>query len=159
MSRVGGRAKKGIAQKEQQQMENEVYEFLLMGYSRREIVEYLALNYNLNELQAIGLYDRAHNQILELGDFDIERIITQHVAYYEEAARYLDSIGDFNAKSLALNAKEKLLKLFEEDQQTIDIDTTINIDISQLDYDMSKLESKEQDRFQTLFQKVRELKS
>ena len=151
---------RGVPQKIVQQMQDELYEFILMGYPRNEILEYFELNYNLKTDTIIGMYNSAHSKLLEFGEFDTERIITQHIAYYEEAMRYFDSVGDFIAKSQAMNAKEKLLKLFEEDEQTIiDVDTHININIEQLDYDMDKLSATEQEEFQQLFSKVRKLKS
>lgn len=138
-----------------QQMRLEVTEFILQGYSLTEVTDYLQLNYNLDIENARRYYRRSHLEILELGEFDIENVVIQHVFYYEEAARYFDSIGDFVSKSKAMNAKEKLLKLFEDEENEIEINNNININVDQLNYDMKKLNVEEQNRFNELFQKVR----
>src|SRR5690606_29596353 len=122
-----------------QQMKDEIIEFILNGYSRTEIAEYLELNYNINRENAFRYYRLAHISIMEIGDFDIEIIVTQHFFYYEEAIRYFDSVGNFNAKAIAMNAKEKLLKVFEDDELLIEVENNINIEVEQMDYDISKL--------------------
>lgn len=138
-----------------QQMKLEVTEFILQGYSLTEVTDYLQLNYNLDIENARRYYRQAHLQILELGEFDIETIVMQHVFYYEEAARYFDSVNDFISKSTAMNAKEKLLKLFEDEENEIEVNNNVNINIDQLNYDMNKLNVQEQNRFNEIFQKVR----
>lgn len=138
-----------------QQMKLEITEFILQGYSLTEVTDYLELNYNLDVENARRYYRLAHLEILEFGEFDIETIIIQHVFYYEEAARYFDSVGDYVSKSIAMNAKEKLLKLFEDEDNEIEVNNNVNINVDQLSYDMSKLNVQEQNRFNELFQKVR----
>lgn len=150
----GGKNNRYEIEKRFQQMKGEVMEFVLQGYALSEVVEYLQLNYNLNVENARRYYRDCHLEILELGDFDIENIVIQHVFYYEEAARYFDSIGNYIAKGTALNAKEKLLKIFE-DEPDVEIENNVNINVEQLNYDISKLTDKEKERFSEIFKKVR----
>lgn len=154
------RGKRPVPQKQesealQQKMKDEIIEFILQGYPMSEVVDYLQLNYNIQYENARKYYKTAHASILELGDFDIERIITQHIFYYEEAARFFDSIGNYSAKAQAMNAKEKLLKIFEEDEPDIEIENNVNVNVEQLNYDIGKLNAKELDRFSEIFKKVK----
>lgn len=151
----GGENNRYEIEKLHQQMKDEIIEFILQGYPFSEIIEYLQLNYNINYENAKRHYQRCHLEILDLGEFDIEVIITQHVYYYEEAARFFDSIGNYSAKGIALNAKEKLLKIFDQDEPEIEIENNVNINVNQLDFDIEKLTVQEKDRFSELFKKVR----
>lgn len=151
----GSKADRYEIEKLHQQMKDEIIEFILQGYPFSEIVEYLQLNYNINWENAKRYHRQAHLEILSLGDFDVDRIIIQHIYYYEEAARYFDSIGAYLDKSKAMNAKEKLLNIFEEDEPQVEIENNININVEQLNYSVDKLTVQEKERFNELFKKVR----
>ena len=152
----GGAIKKTFdVEKIHQQIQSETMEFILQGYSLSEVVEYLELNYNISTLNARKYYRNAHLDIMNLGEFDIETIIVQHIYYYEEASKWFDSIDDYDGKSKAMNAKEKLLKLFEEEESEIEINNNITVNVEQLHYDVEKLNVNEKDRFNEIIQKVR----
>ena len=141
-----------------QQMKDEIIEFILNGYSLSEITDYLQLNYDIKVENARRYYRLAHMAIMDMGDIDPENVIMQHVFYYEEAIRYFDSIANYSAKAVAMNAKEKLLKIFEEDEPAVEIENNVNIDVEQLNYDIEELNSEEKKRFNELFNKVKLIK-
>lgn len=151
----GGQNNRYEIEKRHQEMKGEIIEFILQGYSMTEIVEYLELNYNINFENAKRYYRDCHLEILELGDFDIENVVVQHVFYYEEAARYFDSVGDYVAKGTAMSAKEKLLKIFEPDEPQVEIENNVDINIEQLAFDVNKLNEQEQNRLSEIFKKVK----
>lgn len=142
-----------------QQIRNEVIEFILQGYPFTDVVEYLELNYNISHENSRALYKRAKLEILDIGDFDFDQIIIQHIFYYEEAIRYFDSINNFSAKAAAMNAKEKLLRIYEDDEPSIEIENNVNINVNQLNFDVNKLNEEEKNRFQKIFEKVKFLES
>lgn len=146
-------------EKVNQQIHSDIIEFILTGYSLTDIVEYLNLNYNIAIEYGRKLYRQAHLEILEMGEFDVEVILTQHIFYYEEAIRYFDSIGNYSAKGLAMNAKEKLLKIFEDDEPKVEIENNVNINIEQLNYDIDRLDEGEIEEFNKIFQKVKFLEN
>lgn len=152
---------KSDIEKKNQDILNEVIEFVLLGYRFSEVLEYLDMTYNLSGVNGKKLYDDAKKQIISLGDFDLDVVITQHLIRYEEAIRYFDEVGNYGAKASAMNAKEKLLKIFVEKEPEITVENNIgvevNIDTNQL-YNINKLLPEEQNRFQTLFSKVKLIK-
>jgi hypothetical protein len=145
-----------ISTQHKNQISSECIEFLLQGYSYSEIVEYLEISFNLTKRQAKYAIQEARVQILELGDFDLEMVIVQHVMNYEQATRFFDEIGNYSAKSAAMSAKERLLKIYEDETKSIEIENNlnINIDVDQLDYKIEKLDDREQNRINELFNKV-----
>jgi len=152
------RSKRVDIEKQNQEILNEAIEFILQGYRYSEVSEYLTITHNLNVQQAKHFYDTAKVEIYRLGNFDLDMVITQHILYYEEAIRYFDEVGNYSAKASAMNAKEKLLKIFEDEPPAIEIENNIDLSISseQL-YDIKKLDSKEQERFDELFVKIKRI--
>lgn len=137
------------------QIRAEIIEFIFQGYPFSDVVDYLELNYNISHENARRMFKNAKIEILNIGDFDFDQIIIQHIFYYEEAIRYFDGVGNFSAKAVAMSAKEKLLKIYEEDEPKIEIENNVNIEIGQLDFDIDKLNVQEKERFQTIFEKVK----
>lgn len=152
-----GKPQTVLTAKAQLELANETIEFLLQGYPYSDIKEYLTIRYSLSERQAKYAIKSAREQIIELGEFDLEMIIAQHIMNYEEAIRFFDEIGNFSAKATAMGAKEKLLKLYEDDTRVIEIENNINIDINNLDYSIDKLTEDEKQEFQVIFDKVKQL--
>lgn len=147
-------------EKLKQQVQSQILDFLLQGYPYSEIVSYLQMTYNFSPDHAKELYRKGKDKIYELGDIDIDQVVVQHLFYYEEAIRYFDSIGDYSAKAVGMAAKEKLLKIFNDESPLIEIENNVNINVQQFsNFDVHKLTSTEQDRMQELLYKVKRLTS
>lgn len=136
---------------------NEMLEFILQGYNYSDIHEYFSLTHNLTDDQIKHIHAVAKEEVFKNGDFDLEMVVMQHIQYYEECIRYFDSVNNFGAKASAMNAKEKLLKIFEEKEPDIEIENNINISVEQLDYNVEKLSIAEKNEFQMLFNKVKRI--
>jgi hypothetical protein len=153
--------KKSDIEKAAQDILNEVIEFVLLGYRFSEVLEYLEITYNYDSVQGKKLYENAKKEIVSLGAFDMDVVITQHLIRYEEAIRYFDDVGNFSAKAAAMTAKEKFLKIFIEKEPEVVVENNISVEINiateQL-YNLTKLTPEEQNRFQSLFDKVKLLK-
>lgn len=137
------------------QISNDVVEFLLQGYKYSDIVEYLEITYNLTKKQIQYSIQEGRKQIIELGEFDLETVIVQHIMNYEEATRFFDEIKNYAGKAAAMSGKEKLLKIYEEETNTIEIENNIDLTIeSQQLFNIDKLSEIEKNRLENLFKKI-----
>lgn len=135
---------------------SEVLEKMLAGEAYRDIEDYLLEKYDLpKEYSRHTLFFSAKNQAAKITAQQADLIIPSHIMIYEQIYKYFESVGYTPGKMKAMKLKEKLLGLHKVDH-TIEVNnkrtTIIERDAV---YDVSKLESKEQDRLDYLLNKAK----
>lgn len=132
------------------QSDNLVYdvcEYIVSGLSRTEIVEKVLEAYpKLTEINAVAVYEKSKEAIIEKVGVSLEGVINQHVNWYEVIWKKFNDIDCIAGKNAALRQKEKILGLLKE-ENIIKIDNEVNINVKKrVQYDFTKLDKDEQKR-------------
>ena len=84
------------------------------------------------------------------------KVITEHIAIYEEVYRYYRSINHPSGMNKAMEAKERLLRIWHDNNTVTlrSIKTTV-VESSAVKYDIAKLTASQQNRMQLLLEKAK----
>lgn len=103
---------------------NEIYNLLLSGYSRQDILQYTAENYKINERSADGYIKKATERIKTLYSDDIkETILERHLAMKYQLYQRLNEEEDYKGANSILDSIEKMLGVGGVNKQEITIKT------------------------------------
>lgn len=130
-------------------LEYEIIEYIILGYSQSEIFGKIKLHYSKLKTSTItSCYNRCKKIISDRVSTDVMEVVDLHVKWYEQLYRKFDSLDCLSGKNIALKQKEKILGLLKEDK-VIRIENNLNLTINgDPEYDVNKLTPFEQKRLQ-----------
>jgi hypothetical protein len=133
-------------------------EGLIKGYSHIDLIDKIRENWmNASEEVVDKLIKRAVKTIREETLTDIDKIIPHHIEMYEIIYQEAEGLRNVSTKLRAMKAKERLVGLHRE-TNSIEIHNTINAEIEvDAQYDLSKLDKKEQKRLELLMKKIEDV--
>lgn len=140
------------------QRENDVIALLLEGKSTREIYKLMDLKYRLKPGPVSKIVTRARKIIQERKNYEVDTLISLHIARYETIYKKLYEIGSYTHSMNALKAKEVLLGM-HKDGFHMKVDsgeiTALQLQSIDNDYDIKKIDEIKQTRLNELLNKAR----
>lgn len=136
------------------------YSSRLLSQDRIHIVKKEVCDeYNLDEIQATTFLAEVKEIIAETTAMNNETIIAIHTDIYEDIYKRFSDLDFTKGALMALERKEKLLNLHQEDQNEVVINNQNNITVNESNYDTDKLSQSQQDRLTYLLNKTKGLSS
>jgi hypothetical protein len=138
---------------ELRELDAEIIEYLLSGYTFSDIVKVYKEEQEFEEGYTANRIALCQQQIRESAKVDSQLLIDLHIQFYEEAWQYFNEHDNQYGKNASLKAKEKLLGLHKE-TNSIEINNRTNVEIeTEEQYDLTKLTAQEQTLLQSLIAK------
>ena len=138
---------------ELRQIDAEITDFLLSGYTTSQINKHFKETQGFDELYTIGRMNVCQANIRLAANVDPQLMIDLHLQLYEEAWQYFNENDNQFGKNKAMLAKEKLLGVHRENNN-VEINNTINLEIQvEEEYDLTKLNEQEYAALQSLLEK------
>lgn len=137
---------------------NDAIAMILEGKTRDEIVQYVITKYELSKIIAVETYARANSLITDRKQYEIDGLIDIHIERYEHIYSLLVQLGANGMAAGVLKAKERLLQFHKNNtHMRVDNDQFLTIQSMEVkaDYDLSKLNKDQQDRFDLLLNKMK----
>jgi len=130
---------------------------IVEGKSKPEVREFIYKYYkglNLNTKQISNVFDEAMKRLKEINSQDNELTVKVHLAKYEKIWAYFKEVKEYKGQRAAMRAKEKLIGMHKAAVTVRQTKTTNKITISEVKYDLSRLNDQEQSRFKELLNKA-----
>lgn len=138
---------------ELRELDSEIIEYLLTGYTFSQIVRVYKDEKGFDEGYTGNRITLCQQQLREAASVDTGLLVDLHIQFYEEAWQYFHEHDNQFGKNAALKAKERLLGLHKENN-TVEINNRTNIEIeTEEKYDLTKLTAQEQQILQSLIEK------
>lgn len=103
---------------------NEIYNLLLSGYSRQDIIQYSSDNYKIDERAADNYIKKATDRIKTLYSDEIkETVLERHLAMKYQLYQKLNDEEDYKGANSILDSIEKMLGVGGVNKQEITIKT------------------------------------
>lgn len=148
--------KKKILPHDKERLEQFAIEGLVKGYASSELILLCQQEFpSLEQEDFESALRRAHITIKETTLTDIDKIIPYHIELYERIYKeFNDDLYFLPGKLRALRQKEALTGLHKE-QNFVEIHNTLDIEIEkEAEYDLTKLDDKEQKRLGDLMKRA-----
>lgn len=129
-------------------------DLIVQGMATKDIVEMLEAEYDFTFEQGIDFITQCKNEIAEMTATDYSQIVAIHTDLYELLYRKFQGLDFVPGQLSAMKQKEKIMGMLEEEDNEIIINNQTNIALQNTVYDMSKLTTEQQQRFNQLFKKL-----
>lgn len=135
-------------------VQQEIFDKILEGLSRKEIIKEVCLTHNIGKEYAIKLYYRAYNELKEVRSQKAGTTISLHVERYEYLYRKAMNWGLDMLAMKILKQKEELLQLVRNGE-SISVELNTNVLVLGTDtHDFSRATDEERDRFASIMSKI-----
>lgn len=140
------------------QRQNDIIAMLLEGKESEEIKEYIATKYKLQPNSTKEYLREARNILKERKNFEVDNLVTLHLARYEWLYEKFYSLGSFGYAGKVLQAKEKLMGFHKEGfhmKVTQGEITALQLQQVNDEYDVMKLSEDKRKRLNVLLNKAK----
>lgn len=140
------------------QRQNDIIALLLEGKDPEEIKSYIVGKYQVQMVSANNYLKDARNALKERKKFEVDNLVTLHIARYEWLYEKLYSLGSFGYASKVLQAKEKLMGFHKEGfhmKVTQGEITALQLQQVNDEYDVMKLSEEKRKRLNVLLNKAK----
>lgn len=140
------------------QRENDIIAMLLEGKDSKAIQQYICTKYKLLPVTASTYIKDARNLIKQRKGFEVNTLISLHIARYEKIYECLYEMGAHGIAMNALKAKEKLLSFHKEGfhlRVNSGEISTIQLQSVDNEYDVMKLTRPQRTKLATLLEKAK----
>jgi len=140
------------------QRQNDIIAMLLEGKESEEIKTYIVNKYHVQPISASSYLSEARKLIKERKNYEVDNLITLHLARYEKIYELLYGLKAFGSATKVLQAKEKIMGFHREGfHMKVSQGEITAIQLQQVndEYDVMRLDEEKRNRMNVLLKKAK----